>query len=223
MSFIESYKQKGLRKKMVDELRKKGHFSESVLEAMGRVPRHLFLPNSNAFDVLLYEDRAFRIAGGQTISHPSTVAWQSTLLDIQPMEKVLEIGTGSGYQAAVLCELGARVYTIERQKVLFDNTPTLLRTLGYSKIKTFFGDGFAGVAAFAPYSKIIITCAAPEIPQALIDQLLPGGYIVIPLTNEDDNQTMIRIHKTLQNELIKEEYGVFSFVPMLKGKSFDTK
>jgi protein-L-isoaspartate(D-aspartate) O-methyltransferase len=136
------------------------------------------------------------------------------------MDKILEIGTGSGYQAAVLSELGARVYSIERQKVLFDTTPGLLKQLGYTKIKTFFGDGFAGVAAFEPYDKILITCAAPEIPMALLKQLKTGGYFVLPLTNEEDNQTMIRLTKINDTEMKKEEFGTFSFVPMLKGKSY---
>jgi protein-L-isoaspartate(D-aspartate) O-methyltransferase len=220
MNIVDTYRQKGLRKKLIQSLREKGTFNEQVLQAMDRVPRHLFLPNSSAFDTLMYEDRAFRIAGGQTISHPSTVACQTSLLEIQSNDKILEIGTGSGYQAAVLSEMGARVYSIERQKVLFDTTPGLLKQLGYTKIKTFFGDGFAGVAAFAPYDKILITCASPEIPESLIKQLKIGGYFVLPLTNEDDNQTMIRITKKSETELIKEEYGTFSFVPMLKGKSY---
>lgn len=220
MNLADTYRQKGLRKRLIQSLREKGKFDEQVLNAMERIPRHLFLPNSNAFDTLLYEDRAFRIAGGQTISHPSTVACQSSLLEIKENDKILEIGTGSGYQAAVLSELGARVYSIERQKVLFDTTPGLLKQLGYTKIKTFFGDGFVGVAAFAPYDKILITCAAPEIPESLIKQLKVGGYFVLPLTNEEDNQTMIRITKVTDNELIKEEFGTFSFVPMLKGKSY---
>lgn len=220
MNLVDTYRQKGLRKKLIQSLREKGKFNEQVLQAMERIPRHLFLPNSSAFDTLMYEDRAFRIAGGQTISHPSTVACQTTLLEIQANDKILEIGTGSGYQAAVLSEMGARVYSIERQKVLFDTTPGLLKQLGYTKIKTFFGDGFAGVAAFAPYDKILITCASPEIPESLVKQLKIGGYFVLPLTNEDDNQTMIRIIKKSETELIKEEFGTFSFVPMLKGKSY---
>lgn len=220
MNLADTYRQKGLRKKLIQSLREKGKFNEQVLQAMERIPRHLFLPNSSAFDTLMYEDRAFRIAGGQTISHPSTVACQTTLLEIQVNDKILEIGTGSGYQAAVLSEMGARVYSIERQKVLFDTTPGLLKQLGYTKIKTFFGDGFAGVAAFAPYDKILITCASPEIPESLVKQLKIGGYFVLPLTNEDDNQTMIRIIKKSETELIKEEFGTFSFVPMLKGKSY---
>ncbi len=220
MNLADTYRQKGLRKKLIQSLREKGKFNEQVLQAMERIPRHLFLPNSSAFDTLMYEDRAFRIAGGQTISHPSTVACQTTLLEIQANDKILEIGTGSGYQAAVLSEMGARVYSIERQKVLFDTTPGLLKQLGYTKIKTFFGDGFAGVAAFAPYDKILITCASPEIPESLVKQLKIGGYFVLPLTNEDDNQTMIRIIKKSETELIKEEFGTFSFVPMLKGKSY---
>ena len=217
----DTYKHKGLRKGLIKKLREKNVFHPDVLVAMEKVPRHLFLPNNNAFAELLYEDRAFHIGSGQTISHPSTVACQTSLLNIQPNDKILEIGTGSGYQAAVLREMGARVYSIERQKALHELSTKLLKALGYSNIKTVFGDGFMGIKAFAPYDKILITCAAPEIPQELIKQLKVGGYFVLPLTNEDDNQIMLRIFKKSEEELITEEHGLFAFVPMLKGKEYE--
>lgn len=190
------------------------------MDAMEAIPRHHFLPGNTAFADMLYEDRAFPIEAGQTISKPSTVAFQSTLLEIEEGMKVLEIGTGSGYQASVLDQLGAKVFTIERQKELFDKTKSLLPTLGFPHIKCFFGDGFLGLPTFAPFDRILITCAAPEIPAKLVDQLKPGGYFVLPLTNEENNQTMIRLCKQENNELSREEFGSFSFVPMLKGKKF---
>jgi len=217
---VDSYKHKGLRMALVRQLRARNCFDERVMQAMEKLPRHWFLPNNTALERILYEDRAFHIGNGQTISHPSTVACQSTLLDVQEGEKVLEIGTGSGYQAAVLKELGAKVYSIERQKDLHDKTKELLAQLGYSSIKTFFGDGFAGLPTFAPFDKVLITCAAPEIPEALVKQLKPGGFFVLPLTNEENNQTMLRLSKHEDGTLSREEFGTFAFVPMLKGKSY---
>jgi len=216
----DTYKHKGLRKALIKALREKKIYQNAVLDAMEKVPRHLFLPNNNAFAELLYEDRAFHISSGQTISHPSTVACQTSLLDIQENDRILEIGTGSGYQAAVLKEMGAKVYSIERQKDLHDLSVKLLKALGYNSIKTYFGDGFVGLKVFAPYDKILITCAAPEIPQELVKQLKVGGYFVLPLTNEDENQIMLRIFKKSETELITEEHGTFAFVPMLKGKEY---
>jgi protein-L-isoaspartate(D-aspartate) O-methyltransferase len=220
MNISDTYKHKGLRKALIKQLRDKKIYQPEVLAAMEKVPRHLFLPNNNAFAELLYEDRAFHISNGQTISHPSTVACQTSLLCIQENDKILEIGTGSGYQAAVLKEMGAKVYSIERQKNLHELSTKLLKALGYTGIKTYFGDGFVGLKVFAPYDKILITCAAPEIPQELIKQLKVGGYFVLPLTNEDDNQVMLRIFKKTEEELITEEHGKFAFVPMLKGKEY---
>ncbi len=220
MNLDDTYKHKGLRKALIKTLREKKLYQNEVLLAMERVPRHLFLPGNNAFAELLYEDRAFHISSGQTISHPSTVACQTTLLDIKENDRILEIGTGSGYQAAVLKEMGAKVYSIERQKDLHDSSNKLLKAIGYTSIKTHFGDGFMGWKVFAPYDKILITCAAPEVPQELVKQLKVGGYFVLPLTNEDDNQIMLRIFKKSEEEFITEEHGTFAFVPMLKGKEY---
>lgn len=210
---------------MVEELRQgsKKHPSitdERVLTAIGKVPRHLFLSNESIFDETAYENKAFQIGSGQTISMPFTVAYQSQLLEIAIGDKVLEIGTGSGYQAAVLAEMGAKVFTIERQKLLFDKTPALLRTLGYTSIKTFFGDGFLGVPAFAPYDKIIITAAAPEIPEKLKAQLMLGGQMVIPLDENEERTVMRRITRIEENEFLEEQFIDCAFVPMLKGKAY---
>lgn len=210
---------------MVEELRQGSKkypsiTDERVLTAMGNVPRHLFLSNESIFDETAYENKAFQIGSGQTISMPFTVAYQSQLLEIAIGDKVLEIGTGSGYQAAVLAEMGAKVFTIERQKLLFDKTPALLRTLGYTGIKTFFGDGFLGVPAFAPYDKIIITAAAPEIPEKLKAQLMLGGQMVLPLDNDEGNTVMRRITRIEENEFMEEQFIDCAFVPMLKGKAY---
>lgn len=208
---------------MVEELRKGNKkypsiTDERVLAAMLNVPRHLFLSSESIFDKTAYENKAFQIGNGQTISMPFTVAYQSQLLEIVPNDRVLEIGTGSGYQAAVLAEMGAKVFSIERQKLLFDRTPVLLKKLGYNSIKTFFGDGFLGVPAFAPYDKIIITAAAPEIPQKLKEQLLLGGQMVIPLTEENEERTVMRrITRIEENEFMEEQFIDCAFVPMLKG------
>lgn len=210
---------------MVEELRQGSKkypsiTDERVLTAMGKVPRHLFLSNESIFDETAYENKAFQIGSGQTISMPFTVAYQSQLLEIAIGDKVLEIGTGSGYQAAVLAEMGAKVFTIERQKLLFDKTPALLRTLGYTSIKTFFGDGFLGVPAFAPYDKIIITAAAPEIPEKLKAQLMLGGQMVIPLDENEERTVMRRITRIEEDEFLEEQFIDCAFVPMLKGKAY---
>lgn len=216
----DNFRHQGLRRRMVDELRKKGIVDADVLNAMNKVPRHLFLPHNSIFDDTLYENKAFQIGEGQTISHPLTVAYQSELLELKGGEKVLEVGTGSGYQAAVLAELGARVYSIERHKSLHQKSKQVLQELGYTTIKTFFGDGFKGLPHFAPFQKIIVTCAAPEIPETLKEQLAIGGFMVIPVNNESDNQDMLRIVKKSEDEYVLEKYEEFSFVPMLKGKNF---
>ena len=176
----DTFKHKGLRQQMVDTLRANGISDEAVLKAMNEVPRHFFL--DSALDSHAYEDRALKIGCEQTISHPSTVAMQSQLLALQPGMKVLEIGTGSGYQTAVLCRLGAKVFTVERQKGLFDKTRTLLRDLRYNA-RCFLGDGYQGLAEvnYGPYDRIIVTCGAPEVPEALMAQLKVGGIMVIPL------------------------------------------
>lgn len=203
-----------MRKKLIAQLAKKGIQDKRVLEAMERIPRHWYL--DEAFVKFAYDDTAFKIGSGQTISQPYTVAFQTEILQLKPTDSVLEIGTGSGYQAAVLGELVSKVYTIERHKSLSDKARKLLKQLGYSNIRCFFGDGFAGLPAFAPYDGIIITAAAPEVPRALLDQLKVGGRLVIPL-GEGDTQQMLRITRVAEEEYKTEEFDQFKFVPMLKG------
>jgi protein-L-isoaspartate(D-aspartate) O-methyltransferase len=212
----DTYRHKGLRKKLVDIVKEKGITDERVLHAINTVPRHFFL--DSAFDEKAYEDKAFPIAEGQTISQPYTVAYQSQLLDVKPFLKVLEIGTGSAYQAVILAELGAQVYTIERQKKLFDANKEFEWLKKYRSIRFFYGDGYEGLPTFAPFDRIIITAAAPEIPQKLINQLKAGGSMVIPV-GSGEVQRMMRITK-LENGALKEEvFDNFSFVPMLGGKN----
>src|SRR5689334_18794498 len=177
--FEDTYRHKGLRKKLVDGVKEKGITDENVLRAIGNIPRHFFL--DSAFDEKAYEDRAFPIGEGQTISQPYTVAYQSQLLEVEPFMKVLEIGTGSAYQAVVLAEMGAQVYTIERQKKSFEANKKFEFLKKYSSIKFFYGDGYEGLPTFAPFDRVIITAAAPGIPQKLIEQLKPGGMMVIPV------------------------------------------
>ncbi len=211
---MDTYRHKGLRKQLVKELSQKGISDEAVLNAILAVPRHLFL--DNAFDEWAYKDNAFPIDCEQTISQPYTVAFQTSLLDVKPKDKILEIGLGSGYQACVLYEMGAKVYSIERHKHLHDLTLKRLKKIGYPYIRTFYGDGFEGLPRFAPFDKILITAAAPEIPAKLLDQLKPEGIMVLPL-NEGNLQKMLRITKTQDGKLKKESFGSFRFVPMLKG------
>lgn len=213
----DTYRHKGLRKRLVEVLREKGITDEKVLSAINQLPRHWFL--DAAFLESAYEDKAFQIGQGQTISQPFTVAYQSQLLDLKPREKVLEIGTGSGYQACVLSILGARVFSIERQRKLFDKTQKLLDELRYPNIRMFYGDGFEGKPAYAPYDKVIITAAAPEIPAKLLDQLKIGGQMVIPY-GEGSDQVMLRLTKTSEKEVEQETFENFRFVPMLKGKAW---
>jgi len=211
----DTYRHKGLRKKLTDGIRNKGISDERILEAINKIPRHFFL--DSAFDDVAYEDRAFPIGEGQTISQPYTVAYQTFLLQIKTFEKVLEIGTGSAYQACVLAELGAQVYTIERQKKLFDLNKTFLHLKKYPNIKFFYGDGYEGLPTYAPFDKVIITAAAPEIPPKLIAQLKVGGMMVIPF-GAGEVQQMKRVTK-LERGVIKEEvFDNFSFVPMVEGK-----
>jgi len=211
----DTYRHKGLRKKLVDVVRSKGITDEDVLNAIDRVPRHFFL--DSAFDEVAYEDRAFPIGEGQTISQPYTVAYQSQLLEIKKFEKVLEIGTGSAYQAVVLAEMGAQVYTIERQKKLFDSNKQFTLLKKYPNIKFFYGDGYEGLPTFGPFDKVLITAAAPEIPQKLIEQLKIYGMMVLPLGGGDVQQ-MIRITRLASGALKEEIFDRFSFVPMLEGK-----
>jgi len=214
--FEDTYRHKGLRKKLIDALRGRGISNEEVLNAMMNLPRHFFL--DTALDHIAYEDRAFPIAEGQTISQPYTVAYQTQLTGVKPNEKVLEIGTGSMYQAMVLAEMGARVFTIERQKKLFEAGKKFVLRNKYPGIKYFFGDGFEGLPTFAPFDKIIITAAAPFIPPKLIEQLKPGGCMVVP-KDEGEGQRMLRIWKNEDGSLTEEAFDYFSFVPMLTGKS----
>ncbi|MCF8275635.1 MAG: protein-L-isoaspartate(D-aspartate) O-methyltransferase [Flavobacteriales bacterium] len=211
----DSHKQQGNRRKLIEHLREKGIKDENVLKAIGNVPRHLFL--NSAFEQYAYEDRPFSIGAGQTISQPYTVAVQSELLQIKRGMKVLEIGTGSGYQASVLQEMGAKVFSIERIKELFDRTSKLLPKLGY-QVKTFFGDGNLGVPVWAPYDRIIITAGAPIIPEGLLEQLKPDGIMVIPVSNGDE-EIMKTITKKANGELITADHGSFRFVPMLDDKA----
>ncbi len=214
-SFEDTYRHKGLRKKLVDSIRNKEITDENVLQAILNIPRHFFL--DTALDHIAYEDRAFPISEGQTISQPYTVAYQTQLLEIKPYEKVLEIGTGSAYQATILAELGANVYTIERQKKLFELNKTFYFRKKYPNIKFFYGDGFEGLPTYAPFDKIVITAAAPYIPPKLIEQLKTGGYLVLPL-DEGGLQRMLRLTKNADGSIMEESFQNFSFVPMLKGK-----
>lgn len=214
--FEDTYRHKGLRKKLIDSLREKGINDEQVLTAMNNIPRHFFL--DTALDNIAYEDRAFPIAEGQTISQPYTVAYQTQLLQVKPQEKILEIGTGSIYQATVLAEMGAKVFTIERQKALFDRTKQFVLKSKYPGIKFFYGDGFEGLPTFAPFDKVIITAAAPFIPPKLISQLKPGGTMVIPV-DAGEHQRMLRIIKKEDGSTTEETFENFSFVPMLAGKN----
>lgn len=215
-NFEDNYRHKGLRRKLVEEIRGKGIRSEAVLKAIEDLPRHWFL--DPAFLEFAYQDQPFPIGCDQTISQPYTVAFQTELLDVQPYQKVLEIGTGSGYQACILAKLGARVFTIERQKKLYDRTKEFLAKAGFRSIKIFYGDGYQGVPAYAPFDRILITAAAPEIPQALIDQLKPGGKMVLPL-GKPGLQTMTLVVKKEDGSLHTEEHGAFVFVPMLRDKA----
>ena len=213
--YLDTYQHKGFRKRLVELLRTKGITDEIVLEAINTIPRHFFL--DSAFDKIAYEDRAFEIGANQTISQPYTVAYQSQLLQVKKNDKVLEIGTGSVYQSSVLAEMGAWVYTIERQKKLYDEQKNYYLRPKYPNIKFFYGDGFQGLPAYAPFDKIIITAAAPMIPPKLIEQLKVGGVMVIPL-NEGDIQRMLRITKMADGSIQQESFEAFSFVPMLTGK-----
>jgi protein-L-isoaspartate(D-aspartate) O-methyltransferase len=207
----DTYLHKGKRKALVAELRKKGIQNEAVLEAINTLPRHFF------FDTALishaYEDKAFPIGEGQTISQPYTVAFQSSLLEVAPGDKILEIGTGSGYQACILHLLGAKVISIEYQKKLFEHTSRFLQRLGI-QLQLFFGDGTGGVPAHAPYDKIIVTAGAPVVPEALIQQLKIGGILVIPV-GDRSKQAMVKITKKSATEIQREEFEGFAFVPLL--------
>ncbi len=214
----DTLRDQGKRKMLVQELQeKRGINNANVLKAINNVPRHLFF-DKVFHDNFAYKDVAFPIAAGQTISQPFTVATQSSLLKIEKGMKVLEVGTGSGYQTAVLLELGAKVYSIERQKELFQSAKVNLSKLNY-RANLFFGDGYMGKEAFAPFDRIIVTCGAPFVPEELINQLAPNGIMVVPV-GEGVNQTMVLIEKSENGEIIKTEHGSFSFVPMLNDKQY---
>ncbi len=212
----DSYRHKGLRKQLVEGIRSKGISDERVLQAILDIPRHFFI--DSAFDQIAYEDRAFPIAEGQTISQPYTVAYQTQLLEVKPHEKVLEVGTGSAYQAVVLAMMGAQVYTIERQKQLYDQNKQFSYLRNFPAIRYFYGDGYQGLPTYAPFDKIIVTAAAPPVPEKLVEQLKPGGKMVIPV-GEGKVQQMVRIHKDESGVIHEEIFDNFSFVPMLQGKN----
>jgi protein-L-isoaspartate(D-aspartate) O-methyltransferase len=214
--YDDTYRHRGLRKKLTDVLRQKGITDEAVLTAMNNIPRHFFL--DSAFDEIAYEDRAFPISEGQTISQPYTVAYQTQLLQVKPYDKILEIGTGSIYQATVLAEMGAQVFTIERQKVLFEKTKQYIFKNKYPKLKFFYGDGYEGLPTYAPFDKVIITAAAPFIPPKLIEQMKAGGKMVVPV-DEGTHQRMLRITKNADGSMSEEAFDNFSFVPMLTGRN----
>jgi protein-L-isoaspartate(D-aspartate) O-methyltransferase len=215
-SYEDTYQHKGLRRQLVNLLKEKGISDERVLDAINAIPRHFFL--DSAFDKIAYEDRAFPIGEGQTISQPYTVAYQTQLLQVKKSDKVLEIGTGSAYQATILAEMGAWVFTIERQKKLYELHKKYYFRNKYPNLKFFYGDGFEGLPTFAPFDKIIITAAAPFVPPKLIEQLKPGGIMVLPV-DEGNSQRMLRITKTAEGSLIEEAFDQFSFVPMLTGRN----
>jgi len=216
-AFHETYRHKGMRRQLVDRIRAKGIRDEAVLEAIGKIPRHLFLDSS--FVEFAYQDKPFPIGSGQTISQPYTVAFQTELLNIKPREKVLEIGTGSGYQACVFLEMGAKVFSIERQKKLYARTKEFLPTLGYNP-RLFYGDGYKGLSSFAPFDKILITAAAPMIPETLLNQLKVGGVLVAPVGGEN-TQVMKRIIRRSDGGFDEEDHGFFRFVPLLPDKADD--
>lgn len=208
----DSYRHKGMRRKLIDALRERGIKDELVLEAFNSVPRHFFL--DLAFVNQAYSNTAFQIGAGQTISHPYTVAFQTELLNVKKGDRILEIGTGSGFQTAILCALGARVVSIERQRELFQKAKRIIHKLGYTP-KLFYGDGYKGKPSYAPYDSIIVTCGAPYMPEVLKEQVRPGGKIVIPI-GEGTQQIMTVYEYLSDGEWEKSEYGDFSFVPMLE-------
>lgn len=210
---IDTYKHQGLRKQLVNGLEDKGIRDKNVLEAIGKVPRHIFMDSS--FLEFAYQDKAFPIGSGQTISQPYTVAFQSELLQVEKGMKVLEVGTGSGYQACILLEMGAKVFTVERQINLFKSVSKFFNKYGF-KAKVFNRDGYEGLPTFAPFDRIIITAAVPKIPEDLKKQLKIGGTLVAPV-GKGGYQTMVRLIKISETEYEEEYHGGFVFVPMLRG------
>ena len=212
----DNFKHQGMRKQLLEIVRSKGISDELVLTAMMKVPRHFFF--DQAFINQAYSDLAFPIGAGQTISQPYTVAYQTALLKLSKGEKVLEIGTGSGYQTCILCELGAKVFTIERKKELFDKTQKLFPLKGYSP-KMFYGDGYKGLPTYAPFDKILVTCGAPFVPEELVKQLKIEGIMVIPV-GANEVQKMTLIQKISESEISKTELKEFRFVPMLEDREW---
>ena len=210
-NFVDQYKYKGMRKRLAELIAHKGKFNPAILKAVVEIPRHFFL--DSAFAEQAYEDKAFSIGEGQTISQPYTVVYQTQLLDINPGEKILEIGTGSGYQACVLAAIGAKVYSIERIPKLSDQAKIVIKHLGYH-VKLYTGDGTLGLPKQAPFDKILVTAAAPETPQALLNQLVIGGYLVIPVGNKSTQQ-MMRIQRLGPEEFHEERFDNFKFVPLI--------
>ncbi|NWJ50280.1 MAG: protein-L-isoaspartate(D-aspartate) O-methyltransferase [Bacteroidetes bacterium] len=213
---LDTYRHKGLRKKLVETIRLKGVTDENVLTAIEKVPRHWFMDSS--FLEFAYEDKAFPIAVGQTISQPYTVAYMTELLELKKGDKVLEIGTGSGYQACVLSAAGAKVFTIERHKILHEKSKIFLPSIGFGTIKQFYGDGYKGLPTYGPFDKIIVTCGAPYIPESLITQLKIGGKMVIPV-GEGNTQVMQSVTRLTETENRIIDHGLFRFVPMLENRN----
>lgn len=211
----DTHKHNGLRNQLVKIIAEKGITDKNVLTALGNVPRHLFLDSS--FADFAYQDKAFPIGSDQTISQPYTVAFQTELLKVRENHQILEIGTGSGYQTAVLLEMGAKVYTIERQQELFKKTKLFLPKLGYKPKKVIFGDGYKGLPEDAPFDGIIVTAGAPFVPKALLSQLKIGGRLVIPIG--DAEQIMTLFIRTSEKDFEKHELGKFKFVPMLEKRN----
>lgn len=215
----DTYRHKGLRRELLGRLRAMGIADERVLDAMDRVPRHYFM--DDAFVHFAYENKAFRIGAGQTISHPYTVARQTELLGLPEGATVLEIGTGSGYQCAVLTAMGFKVHSIERQKALYDATTPFLKKMGY-RAHCYYGDGYKGKPAFAPFDGILVTCGAPFIPEALLGQLAIGGRLIIPLDDPnagEGKQVMTEVRRVAEDTFTKQTHGTFAFVPMLSARS----
>ncbi len=217
----DEYLFRGKRKRLVEQLRTKGICNKAVLDAIEKIPRHLFFDQTTGRPALLdhaYSDKALPIGAGQTISHPFTVAFQTEKLELLRGQKVLEIGTGCGYQTAVLVEMGAKVFSIERQKTLYDKTKLFLPFIGYKSVRLFYGDGYKGLSQHAPFDKIIVTAGAPYIPNDLLIQLKVGGIIIIPI-GEGEEQEMNILKKVSTQEFEKQIIGKFKFVPMLQNKT----
>lgn len=210
----DSFKHKGMRRQLIEKLREKGITNEQVLKAFDKIPRHFFL--DNAFAEQAYSNIAFQIGSGQTISHPYTVAFQTSLLEIKKGDKILEIGSGSGFQTCILCEMGAKVFSIERHRELHLKAKSMVHHFHFNA-RLSFGDGYKGLPTLAPFDKVIITCGAPLVPQELVRQMKVGGIMIIPV-GEGATQQMKRIIKTSDTEYTEEDLGVFSFVPMLEDR-----